>query len=145
MGEYLRQEFNTTFNTDFVSGMQESDMEKRCNFTSFGLMHTLKLVYNGPSKAPSGLTLGGMMSMGNVPPHHTKDIKALGWPEQIYNEDLPEYEFGYKTDPTTMFEEEFQKSAFLQRDVPSISMNANARSLAKVAALMANKGSLNGQ
>jgi len=63
MGEYLRQEFNVQFNTDIVSGFQNEDYDRRVGFTCYSNWKYAKLVWQGPSKAPIGFSIGGMMKM----------------------------------------------------------------------------------
>ena len=69
----------------------------------------------------------------------------MGWPEQVWNQNLLEYDLEVKGDPMEVLVQQSQKKPLLQMEAGSWNTNSSARSLAKLAAFMANNGTFTGK
>ena len=146
MGEYLREEIMPNFGVEIFCGMTEQEMEKHCSVEYFGMWKNFKLLMSGKEKNPICYSMGDMWKVMGDYSKMTEECKKLGWPEQVYNEEILEYDFPAPTkDPTDDMMAALSTKECLAMEQLSWNINCSARQLAKLAAFMANKGSLEGK
>ena len=142
MGEFLRQEVNPDHGINIVCGAKEEEFEKLVYFEALGGYQTFKNLWKGPEKAPVGATFGELAGAGKLMEESNK--KKDEWFTGNKAREAMEIDFGTAkyNDMIKFFDGEMTKKPFQQGETPSASMNSSARSLAKLGAFMANKGSL---
>ena len=147
-GEYLKQDFGPEFGINgIVIGLGEEDFARKVPYDTVGGWQQMKEFYYGAEHYPTFLNMAVVKNFKKAKSAVAESRK--NWPEfkrgespsiLYFNKDDKEKDVIKKYNNTANFDKSFSGI-----ESPSANIQANARGLAKMAAYMANNGSLGGK
>jgi CubicO group peptidase (beta-lactamase class C family) len=145
MAEYMRAELCPCIDGAILMGATDEELANYIECESYGGWKMFKDLWNGPYKAPVNMKLGdagawGEEMMADFKKRDAEMKAAGGYPEYLDQAREDEEIYDTKGNKKFMFSKMMSKF-----EIPSANMSSNARSLAKLSAFMAQKGSLNGK
>ena len=140
MGQYIRDEICPEIDVQVVCGANEQEIANIRNFRTLGKMECMKLLWKGPKNAPVAFSLFEFKNFLNKLKEIGADLDTI-FPKQK-NSKAMEVDFPCKDALDFAYRYSVLNEA-RRGEYPSYLMHSNAKSIAKLAAFMANKGFLN--
>ena len=146
MGEYIRQEVWPLIEDQApLFGAQENELKNYIEPKGYGKIKILKTMWDGTNKGYTSFPLGKAKQFGKdfAKRHKERDDEMEGYPEEM--------KFSPKDNEGQIYDKKGDKNTFYLTknfpicEIPSAGMASNARALAKLGNLMANKGKFNGK
>lgn len=145
MGEYLRETVNPNFGVNIFTGLTDEELKKRIPFKVMGGWKQFKMMMDGKKNAPIRSSFSEMNAEYEKYNKIQEELKKKGWPEQITSPTSLDYDIEVKGEPFAAFQAVCQTDLFQKMEAPSWNVNASARSMGRLAAFLANKGTLDGK